>query len=359
LHSALRRLGRYELISRIGSGGMAEVFLARQVGLMNFEKVVVVKTIHDHLAQQEEFITMLLDEAKLSAMIKHPCVVDIYDLGRVDDTFFIAMEYLAGQSMTQVLSAGRKAKKALDIWSTLRIIADAADGLHAAHNLKAMTGEFLELVHRDVSPGNIIVLYDGHVKLVDFGIAKARRRATVTAPLQIKGKLGYISPEQIRGGRIDRRSDIFSLGVVMWESLTYRRLFKPNTGAKTIDELREGERRPPSELRPNIPIAVDEICLKALADDPLARFQTAREMRNAIEGVLREANFYRETGGTVAYMNELFGDAHAEQKAQLRAALSGKGPEPMEVEIMEVDLDDEDYAAIAEGTPGGGNERER
>jgi len=240
MHSALRQLGRYELISKIGSGGMAEVFIARQSGLMNFEKVVVVKTIHEHLSLQEEFISMLLDEARLSALIKHPGVVDIYDLGEANGTYFIAMEYLAGQSLTKVMTEARNRKLVLDVLSTLRIIADAAAALHAAHDLKSMTGEFLGLVHRDISPGNIIVLYDGNVKIVDFGVAKAQSRMTITAPLQIKGKLGYIAPEQMRGDDVDRRADIFALGVVMWELLTYRRLFKANPAAASLDKLREG-----------------------------------------------------------------------------------------------------------------------
>jgi serine/threonine-protein kinase len=334
---------------------MAEVFLARQLGMMNFEKIVVVKTIHPHLSRQHEFISMLLDEARLSALIKNPNVVDIYDLGQEGDTYFIAMEYLAGQALSAVLTQARKLRKVLDVYGTIRIIADAASGLHAAHTMTSLSGDPMELVHRDVSPGNIVVLYDGRVKLVDFGVSKAQGRLSVTAPLQIKGKLGYIAPEQLRADPVDRRSDIYALGVVMWEALTWRRLFKPDTEADTLDGLRTGTVRAPSTERRDVPMSVDAICLRALADDPDDRYQSAEDMQHAIEDALREVGYYRDRRGLGEYMRQLFPDAVAEQQAAYRSATIGPGADDHEVEVLEVDLDPEDYAVLAKGTPGSGD----
>jgi tRNA A-37 threonylcarbamoyl transferase component Bud32 len=327
------RLGRYELIARIADGGMAEVYLARQLGPMNFQKVVVVKKIHPNLARQKEFIGMLLDEARISALIKHPRVVDIYDLGVSRGTYFIAMEYLAGQPLTQVITRGR-VRAPLDVYSTARIIADAAEGLHAAHNLKTLSGRALELVHRDVSPSNIIVLYDGGVKLVDFGVAKARGRITETDANQIKGKVGYVSPEQIMENPSDRRSDVFSLGVVMWEALALRRLFDAESEAGKLKQILDGVPLPPSAHRPEVPYELDKICLRALAVKPEERYQSAGELLSAIESFLRDANFRREGGAIGRFMVETFAAERQAQDALLRrvaeadAARGGRTPVP-------------------------------
>jgi eukaryotic-like serine/threonine-protein kinase len=301
----LRTLGRYELIHRIAVGGMAEVFLARQRGFMNFRKLVVVKTIHPSLADDPDFIKMLLDEARIAALIKHPRVVDIYDLGREDDIYFIAMEYLPGKPLNDVIRAGLKKRK-LDVHSVARVIADAADALQAAHELKAHTGERLDFVHRDVSPGNIILLYDGQVKLVDFGVSKARGRMQRTAVQSVKGKLGYAAPEQLDPGRADRRSDVFSLGVCMWELLTHRRLFQADTVEAAMKLMKESRRRPPSLLRADVPRELDEICLRAIQIAPDERYQTAAEMLKQLEEFLRVENYYRESKALAKYMEEMF-----------------------------------------------------
>ncbi|HMG24481.1 MAG TPA: serine/threonine-protein kinase, partial [Kofleriaceae bacterium] len=193
---------------------MAEVQLALQRGPAGFEKLVVVKLVHQALASQKPFVDMLLDEARVAALVKHPNVVDIYDLGEVDGRYFIAMEYLEGEPLLAVLRAGRDGQR-LDVKSTARLIADTAEGLDAAHELRSMAGDPIELVHHDVSLGNIVVLYNGQVKLVDFGVAKATQSAPARA--RIQGKFGYMAPEKLRGGPGDRRSDIWSLGCVLWE----------------------------------------------------------------------------------------------------------------------------------------------
>lgn len=314
--SALRRLGKYELIARIGEGGMAEVYLARQRGPMDFEKVVVVKTIHPHLGRKKKFINMLLDEARIAARLKHPCVVDIYDLGVEDETYFIAMEHLAGETMLAVLRACVK-QKPLDVPCTARIVADIADGLQAAHDLKDSRGRPLDLVHRDITPGNIVVLYTGQVKILDFGIAKARGRlADETDADHFKGKLGYISPEQVKGEDIDRRSDIFSLGVVMWEALALRRLFRKSNPAAAAEAIIKESIPPPSKYRSAVPPKLDSICMRALARDPGDRYATAAEMQEDIERFLAAGSFRPHKAAIRKYMQEVFAD-RIESREQL------------------------------------------
>jgi serine/threonine protein kinase len=302
----------------IGEGGMAEVYLARQRGPMNFQKIVVVKTIHPHLARKQKFIKMLLDEATIAALLKHPSVVDIYDLGVEDGTYFIAMEYLAGEPLLSVLRAGVK-KKALDIPSTARLISEVADGLHAAHELQDPGGRALELVHRDITPGNIVVLYTGQVKIVDFGIAKARGRlADQTDADHFKGKLGYVAPEQVKGEGIDRRADIFSLGVVMWESLSLRRLFRKDTPAAAAEAILNKNIPPPSKFRSSVPPRLDSICMRALARDPDERYATAAELHEDIERFLAAGSFRPHKATIRKYMQEMFGDNISAREELLR-----------------------------------------
>jgi eukaryotic-like serine/threonine-protein kinase len=334
----LQRLGRYELLARIGEGGMAEVYLARMLGPMNFQKIVVVKKIHHELVAQGEFLSMLLDEARLSALIKHPRVVDIYELGRAGDTYFIAMEHLEGQPLSMVMSAALKGHP-LDPCSIARIISDAAEGLHAAHELQTMAGEAVELVHRDVSPGNIIVLYDGTAKIVDFGVAKARGRLTQSGVRELKGKLGYMSPEQLTVNPIDRRSDVFSLGVVMWEALALKRLF-PGESSEALEERMRTEVPPPSNYQPHVPPQLDDICLRALQIDPEQRFQTAGQMAQAIYDALREVGTHRELEITSQHMRRVFAKLYTERRQLLRS----RALRPDEIIVDPVD-------ELAAGTP--------
>jgi serine/threonine-protein kinase len=300
-------LGKYELVATIGKGGMASVILARTRGPAGFEKLVVIKVIHPHMAQDAGAIAMLLDEAKLAALIDHPNVVHTYELGEAHGTFYIVMEYLAGESFHQVI---RRAcgERALTLHPHLagRIVSDACEGLHAAHELVDFQGRGRGIVHRDVSPGNIVVLYSGAVKVVDFGIAKAHGRVTNTGDGDIKGKFGYMSPEQINNEPMDRRSDVFALGVVLWESLAMRRLFYNDSVAATLMQILNGKRVPPSQHQPGVPRALDEIALKALAPDPRDRFQSAAQMKQAID----DAIWLSRMGVTEIqqYMTALFAD---------------------------------------------------
>lgn len=327
----------------IGVGGMAECFLARQRGMMNFEKLVVVKTIHPHLARQPKFIEMLLDEARVSALIKHSNVVDIYDLGKEDATYFIAMEYLQGQPLSAVITSGRRLRRPIDVHSTVRIIADAAAGLHAAHELKSMAGDHLGLIHRDVSPGNIVVLYDGQVKLVDFGVSKARGSISTEDDRELKGKLGYTAPELLDGVEANRQTDIFALGVVMWEALTLRRLYRAPTESETVAMIRAGRPRAPSVHRREISEELDKICMRAVATDTVQRYQTARDLQTDLENLLRRVSYHREAKAIETYMRDVFADKVAEERELIRRATelapTSLPPDGAECEIIDVDED--------------------
>lgn len=318
----LSRLGRYELITRIGEGGMAEVQLAIQRGPAGFEKLVVVKLVHERLAAERAFVNMLLDEARVAAMLKHPNVVDIYDLGQADGRYFIAMEYLEGEPLLAVLRAGREGKR-LDPLSTGRLIADTAEGLDAAHELRTFGGEPIELVHHDVSLGNIVVLYNGQVKLVDFGVAKA---AQSTAPVgKVQGKFSYMAPEKLRGGAGDRRSDIFSLGVVAWEAMTLRRLFKGGNDSDTMKQVLEMEIPRPSAVNGDVPADFDPILMKALERDPELRYATARDLARDLEEVLREHKYGGKNELIARYMQATFEHKITARKKLLQEVSSQGG----------------------------------
>ncbi len=299
---AIRKLGRYELLTQIGKGGMAEVHLAMQRGSGGFEKLVVIKLVHSHLADKQGFVQMLLDEGRLAGMIKHANVVDIYDLGEADGQYYVAMEYLDGEPLLAVLREGVNGQR-LDPLSTARVISDAAEGLEAAHRLKSLDGKPLGLVHHDVSLGNIVVLYNGQVKLVDFGVAKAK---TSTAANLVQGKFAYMAPEKLReGASVDRRSDIWSLGVVAWEALTLQRLFKGGD-ADTMQQVLEREIPVPSSVNPEVPALLDPIIMRALEREPEKRLSTAKGFSLDLESALRKLGYASKNDRIASYMETTF-----------------------------------------------------
>jgi len=290
-----RKLGRYEVLIKIASGGMAAVYVARAQGIAGFERLVAIKVLHANLAHEEEFITMFLDEARLAARIRHPNVVPTIDIaGSVDSGYFIVMDYIEGEHLGRLISTANKMNERLPPRVVLRIIADALLGLGAAHSLTDETGKSLNLVHRDVSPHNIMVGVDGISRLTDFGIAKAEDRLTHTREGQIKGKLAYMAPEQASMGRTDSRSDLFSMGIILWEALTGQRLFRAGSTAGTLNRLISEPIPSPSsvndELKP-----YDALLNKALTRDPDERFQNANDFIDMIE----------ETAGQVGGMGSL------------------------------------------------------
>ena len=229
--------GRYQLLKRIAGGGMGEVFLARQAGIQGFEKLLVIKTLLPHLTENQEFVEMFLDEARLAAKLSHPNLISIFDLGEVEGVFYIAMDYVHGEDLKRLWKQAYHAKRTIPTPIAARIVADAAAGLAYAHRLSAADGSPLNLVHRDVSPQNVMVTFDGVAKLVDFGVAKSQVQREQTRDTAVKGKLCYMSPEQCLGRSIDRRSDVFALGAVLYELISGRPLFLRDNDGATLRAL--------------------------------------------------------------------------------------------------------------------------
>jgi len=314
------RIGKYELLKSLALGGMAEIFLARQTGLEGFEKVVVIKKILPHLGTQDRFVQMFLDEARLAARFNHPNIVQIYDLGHEGDAFYIAMEYIHGMDLKSVVRRCAKLKRRIPIEHIVKIFSGVLDGLHYAHTQPDLDGKTGGVVHRDVSPHNVIVSFQGGVKLVDFGIAKARSQISTTIPGRVKGKHAYMSPEQCQGQELDGRSDIFSAGTVMYELATWTRLFKRKTDLETLKAINAGDIRPPRELVPDMDQELEVIIMKALARQKEQRYQTAREMQVDLEDYLINQGLKSNPVLVSQFLSELFADKLAVMSKALEEA---------------------------------------
>lgn len=298
--------GDYTLLHRVAVGGMAEVWQARRRGVEGFQKTVAIKKILSHLTDSADFVTMFIDEAKLAAQLNHNNIIQIYDLGKVGRDYFIAMEYVDGKDLRSILKAGHEASRPLPVGLALMIAARLARALDYAHRKRDFDNRDLGLVHRDVSPQNVLISYEGEIKLCDFGIVKAVAKASTTQMGALKGKLQYMSPEQAWGKPVDSRSDIFSLGAVLFEMLAGRKLFAADSEVAVLDAVRDCRISPPSELNPAIPPEVDELLLRVLAKQPEARFQTAGEMEQGIELILHEIQPRPSEAELTVYMKELF-----------------------------------------------------
>jgi eukaryotic-like serine/threonine-protein kinase len=277
------RGGRYETLREIASGGMATVHLGRILGMGGFERVVAIKVMHPHIACDPQFVGMFLDEARLAARVRHPNVVGTIDILEDELGLFLVMEYIEGPSLTALIRAAQKRGSPLTLGVQLRIFLDALAGLHAAHQLTDGQGELLNLVHRDVSPQNILVGSDGIARITDFGVARARSRITTTKGHEVKGKMSYLAPEQVRAEPIDRRADIYSAGVILWGLLTGRRMIRADNDGAIVSQILAPTRPSPRKVNPEVPPALDEVCLAAIALDPADRPATAADFGEAIE----------------------------------------------------------------------------
>jgi len=284
---ATTRVGQYELLTALGKGGMAYVYLARKMGSGGFERLVAVKVMHRNIAADEEFVQMFLDEARLAARIHHPNVVSILDLGNDSDQLYMVMDYIEGDTLAAIQRTAIGLQRTIPLGISLRIVLDALIGLDAAHNLRGPDGEWLQLIHRDVSPQNILVGSDGAARLVDFGIARAERRLSLTSVGMLKGKAPFMAPEQLEGGVVDRRADVFSMGVTLWETLALRRCFPARARPDLIHESLKAPYRSLLMFTDQIPEQLDGLCEKALAYDPADRYSTAGEFADAIEANFR------------------------------------------------------------------------
>ena len=326
------RIGRYELCFELASGGMARVYLARTQGNPGFQKLVALKRIHPHLASESEYVEMFLDEARIASRITHPHVCSVFDFGEADGEYYIAMEYLLGEPLSRlhrrVIADVDQRTSPLLAPRMARVIAHACEGLHAAHELRDSDGESLRVVHRDVSAENLFVTYDGTTQVVDFGIAHARQRVHHTKAGQVKGTFPYMAPEQMTAAAVDRRIDIWALGAVLWELLTLRRLFLRDTDVNTMYAVLSSEILPPSDYRSGIPPELDEIVLKALKRNPEERWQTTREMGQALRRYLANQEELVGPAELADWMEELFPDGKARK---LRLMDIARSCEQMEV----------------------------
>jgi eukaryotic-like serine/threonine-protein kinase len=317
------RVGRYEVISHLATGGMAQIYLARQSGLGSFERHVVLKTILRERASDQRFVTMFLDEAKLAATLNHQNIAQVYEVDQADGAYFMAMEYVHGENARAILETTLRRGWTIPLELAVMIVSGAAAGLHHAHERKGKQGQPLNIVHRDVSPANIMVGFDGSVKVLDFGIAKAEERATKTVGGTIKGKYGYMSPEQCKGKPIDRRSDIFALGICLYELTTLRRAFKGNDDFETMKRIVAGDVILPSVAVAGYPRELEAIILTAMANDPNARFQTAQEMTEALDAFAVRMKLTGSNTAMGRFMTQLFGSKkepwveHANDRTQI------------------------------------------
>jgi serine/threonine protein kinase len=305
--------GKYQLLKKLAAGGMGQVFLARAGGAQGFEKMLVIKRILPHLVEDEEFLSMFFDEARLTARLNHPNIVQIFELGEAEGSHYLAMEYVAGEDLRRVDREARSQGKAFPLGAICRIISDAAAGLDYAHKAHDGQGNPLNLIHRDVSPQNVLVGFDGGVKLIDFGVAKAAGRMQHTATGILKGKYAYMSPEQVDGLPIDHRSDIFALGVVFWEVLAGKRLFKGDSDVVTMRLVRECKVDPPSTINSAVPPALDPIVQLALARDPARRYPDAAAFRMAIEDFIVAERLSASSAHLVTFLRDIYAERIAQE----------------------------------------------
>ncbi len=328
IHSLIRScapmaisFGRYALLRKLAEGGMAELFIARQSGLEGFEKLCVVKRILPQLSKDESFVKMFLNEARVAARLNHGNIVQIWDLGKTEDRYFIAMEYVHGEDLREVMRVAEEKRLRPSPGLACRVVADTLAGLHYAHTRASADGKPLGLVHRDVSPQNVLVTYEGGVKLVDFGIAKATRAsAEQTQAGLFKGKFSYMSPEQSKGRPLDARSDVFAVGILLWELLTWQRLFKRANEMATLIAVAEEPIPSPRQVVPEIPPRLERIVMRALERPLGERYQSAQEMRADLESLLREQRWEADALALERFMRELFAEKLRAQDEDVRAA---------------------------------------
>ena len=300
--------GKYTLVARVGVGGMATVYLAIAAGPAGFRKLVVVKRLLDSLERDEHFVGMFLDEARLAARLNHPNVVQTLEVGAHGGGHFLAMEYLEGQTFGRVMGRFRRLDRPMPVPIVAHVGSEVLEGLHYAHGLEDFDGTPLGVVHRDISPTNIMITYDGVVKLLDFGIAKATTQDHLTDPAQKKGKFAYIAPEQAQD-RLDSRADLFSLGIVLWEGLAGKRLFLADSPGETLRKTLAMPIPPLSKVaKQPLPKGLEQVIARALERDPDTRYQTAREMQVALDEVMRNAKGVVRKSDVQRFMTKVFED---------------------------------------------------
>jgi serine/threonine-protein kinase len=323
---AERRLDRFELIAELASGGMATVYLARLSGAGGFQRFVAIKRLHPHLANDNEFVQMFLDEARLAARLHHPNVVPILEIGESPEGYYLVMEYVEGDTLARILARSAQAGRILSPRVSMRICLDTIMGLHVAHEMKDDDGQPLNIVHRDVSPQNILIGMDGSGRITDFGVARATTRLSTTRTGQLKGKLAYMAPEQARGAEVDRRADLFAMGIVLWECLAQKRLFKGEGEADTLNRVLYEPIPSLKQANPDVPAALEAVVMKALERDRDKRWPDASELADALEKAARETNCLGSHKEVATHLEGVLGTDISAQRDAVRAWLSRSEP---------------------------------
>jgi eukaryotic-like serine/threonine-protein kinase len=319
--------GRYLLLDRINIGGMAEVWRGKSFGAGGFERLVAIKRILPNIAEDDEFIAMFQDEAKISVQLTHANICQIYELNRIAQSLYIAMEYVPGKDLRSIFDRARKKGEPPPVPLVCYVVGKLCEGLDYAHRKKDSYGRDLNIVHRDVSPQNVLISFEGEVKVIDFGIAKAAGKVTKTQAGILKGKFGYMSPEQIRGLPLDRRSDVFAIGVCLYELLTGERLFVGDSDFAVLEKVRKAEVLPPSTYNRRIPEALEKIVLRALAKDVNARYQYASELADDLQRFLITSDSIFSRKDLMQYMKSTFAEEVDREKARLAEYAEVKAPE--------------------------------
>lgn len=314
--------GDYILLDRVAVGGMAEIFKAKQSGPRGFERILVIKRILSHLNEDQEFKQMFDDEAKIAAQLRHANIVQIFELGDVEGIPYIAMEYVEGRNLRDLTRSIQSKGLQLSLEQVLFIVSETLRGLQFAHHRTDSSGQALEIIHRDMSPQNIILSYEGEVKILDFGIAKAASRISKTEAGVLKGKFSYMSPEQASGRPISQSTDVYACGVILHELLTGERLFRAESDIETLERVKAGVVPVPSSKNPQVPTELDAITLKCLQRNPEKRFASAGEMQSEIAKLIRERGFVYGPQELSAFMKTLFSDLIIEERERLKEALA-------------------------------------
>ncbi len=326
------QFGKYLLLDEIGVGGMAEVYIGKMTGVEGFEKLLVIKKILPHLTTEDVLVKSFIDEAKIAALLQHENIIHIYDFGNIEDSYFIAMEYLFGKDLKLVIRKSLEIESQIDLENILYIVSKICDGLDYAHKLKSLQGEALNIIHRDISPQNIFVTYDGHVKIIDFGIAKTALQRTQTQVGFVKGKLAYMSPEQAGNKVIDSRSDIFSVGIILYEMVTSRRMFEGET-LEIFSRVLEADFEPPENLVSDLPPKLIEILHKSLAKDPDNRYKSCNEMLSDIEDCLDYLSLRPNARKMSQFMTSLFEKEFYDEKTHIVEEMKYAEPQKSETDV--------------------------
>jgi serine/threonine-protein kinase len=324
--AARQRVDRYELIGEIASGGMATVFLARLTGVGGFRRFVAIKRLHPHLAGEKEFVEMFLDEARLAAGIHHPNVVSILEVSANPQGYYLVMEYVEGDTLARLLARAAQQGQRLPTPIALRILIDSLSGLHGAHELRDDRGALVQLVHRDVSPQNVLVGVDGVSRITDFGVARAASRLSATRVGQLKGKLAYMAPEQATGADIDRRADVFSAGVMIWETLAAKRLFKAETEAATLSRVLNETIPELIRVAPGANKPISQAVMRALERNPARRYSTCAQLAEALELAAAQGPGIAAPRDVAVFVKAMLGEEIDKQREAVRAWLASSQP---------------------------------